>query len=123
LYNIGKRSDDMFAEKLKEIRKSNNITQEELASYLSISKQAVSSWEIGKSEPDTNTIKEIANYFNVTVDYLVGGSTSNDEEYNNLYNEIMNNPDLKIVFREAKEMTTQDLKLLKGIIDQIKAHK
>lgn len=113
----------MFAEKLKEIRKSNNITQEELASYLSISKQAVSSWEIGKSEPDTNTIKEIANYFNVTVDYLVGGSTSNDEEYNNLYNEIMNNPDLKIVFREAKEMTTQDLKLLKGIIDQIKAHK
>lgn len=66
----------MFADKLKELRAINGLTQAEFAHEFSISNGTIAMWETGKRTPDIETIKRIANYFNVSVDYLV----DNDEE-------------------------------------------
>ena len=61
----------IFSEKLKLIRKSKGLTQEELADILDVSRQAVAKWESGQIYPDTGNLIQISNLFNVTVDYLV----------------------------------------------------
>lgn len=57
--------------KIKELRKSNKLTQEQLAEYLNVSPQAVSKWETGMSSPDIDMIPKIASFFTVTIDELM----------------------------------------------------
>ena len=59
--------------KIKELRVNKKITQEELAKALQVSTQAVSKWENGGC-PDLELIPDIAAYFNVSTDYLLGRS-------------------------------------------------
>lgn len=58
---------------LKNIRKKNNLTQDELAEKLSVTRQAVSNWENGKTEPDIETLTKIAQIFDISIDELVDG--------------------------------------------------
>ena len=59
-----------FAENLKSIRKKQNITEEQLADLLSVSRQAVSKWESGVVYPETETLLMISKKLNVSLDYL-----------------------------------------------------
>lgn len=68
----------MFSEKLKELRKKSGLTQEQLAEKLSVSRQAVAKWENNLGMPDVDNLKNIALYFGVSVDYLVGNVTDKD---------------------------------------------
>ena len=61
-----------FHEKLQELRKSRSLTQEELAEALFVSRTAVSKWESGRGYPGIDSLKEIARFFSVTVDELIG---------------------------------------------------
>ena len=61
-----------FGSVLKELRKENNMTQEQLAQKLSISPQAVSRWETGFAMPDISLIVPIAEIFAVSTDVLLG---------------------------------------------------
>ena len=63
--NIGKR--------MYEIRQQQNITQEQLASDLAISRQAVSKWESGKAIPDIENLMYISNLYDVSLDELIKG--------------------------------------------------
>ncbi len=65
----------LIAERLKKYRKERNMTQEALAEVFGISPQSVSKWECGDGYPDITFLPTIANYFEVTVDELIG----NDE--------------------------------------------
>ena len=58
--------------RIAEQRKRKGITQEELANYLGVSKPAVSKWESGQSYPDILLLPELATYFNISIDELVG---------------------------------------------------
>ena len=60
-----------FNEKLQELRKSRGLTQEELAESLYVSRTAVSKWESGRGYPSIDSLKEISNYFSVTIDDLL----------------------------------------------------
>lgn len=62
-----------FNEKLQELRKNKGLTQEELAEVLFVSRTAVSKWESGRGYPSIDSLKEIANYFSVTIDELLSG--------------------------------------------------
>ena len=60
-------------ENIKNTRKKIGITQEELAEKLSVTRQAVSNWENGKTEPDIETLTKIAQIFDISIDELVDG--------------------------------------------------
>lgn len=59
-------------ERIKELRKGNNLLQKDLARLLNVRNTTVSAWENGDNEPDIKTIKQLAIFFNVTADYLIG---------------------------------------------------
>lgn len=61
-----------FNERLKILRKQNNMTQEDLANALKISAASVGLYEQGRRNPDNKMLKKIALLFNVSVDYLIG---------------------------------------------------
>lgn len=60
-----------FAEKILTLRKSNDLTQEELAEKLNVSRQSVSKWESGQAVPELEKIVALSSVFNVTTDYLL----------------------------------------------------
>lgn len=62
-----------FNEKLQNLRKQKNMTQEELAQVLFVSRTAVSKWESDRGYPNIDSLKAIAEFFNVTVDELLSG--------------------------------------------------
>ena len=62
-----------FHEKLQKLRKQKGLTQEELAQKLFVSRTAVSKWESGRGYPNIESLKEIANFFSVTLDELLSG--------------------------------------------------
>ena len=61
----------MLGTKIQQLRKDNGMSQEELASKLTISRQAISKWELGESMPDTENIVQLSKLFSVTTDYLL----------------------------------------------------
>lgn len=62
----------MLGERIANLRKSKGISQDELGEILSTSRQAISKWERGESDPDIGRLKDLAVYFNVSIDYLLG---------------------------------------------------
>lgn len=58
-------------EKLKELRRINNLRQKDVAEFLNISLTGYASWEQGLSEPNIENLIKLADYYNTTVDYLV----------------------------------------------------
>lgn len=69
-----------IGEKIKELRKKNNITQEKLAEHLNVSFQAVSKWECNIANPDFSLIIPLAKLFKVSTDELLGFDLSEDEK-------------------------------------------
>ena len=64
-------TNELFAKNIIYLRTKNNLTQLELAEKLNYSDKAVSKWERGESIPDVVVLKQIADLFGVTVDYLL----------------------------------------------------
>lgn len=62
-----------FHEKLQELRKARGLTQEELAEALFVSRTAVSKWESGRGYPNIDSLKDLAEFFSVTVDEMLSG--------------------------------------------------
>lgn len=57
--------------RLKALRKRAHMTLEDVAALIGVSYQTISNWEKGITEPDINSIKKLASYFQVTTDYLL----------------------------------------------------
>ena len=62
----------MLGERIANLRKEKKVSQEELADVLCTSRQAISKWERGESDPDIDRLKDLAIYFGVSIDYLLG---------------------------------------------------
>lgn len=61
-----------FSSRLKQLRKEANLTQEELASKLNKTRSTIAGYETERKEPDYDTLKCIADFFNTSIDYLLG---------------------------------------------------
>ncbi len=81
-----------LGENIKQLRRENELTQERLAEFLGVTFQSVSNWERGESYPDITMLPEIAEFFNVSVDSLLGMNKAVKEkkinEYLNLYDNM-----------------------------------
>lgn len=65
-----------FSNKIKEIREKNNLTQEQMADKLHVSRQAVSNWENNKNYPDIGIIMDISKTFSISLDELIMNNVS-----------------------------------------------
>ncbi len=62
----------MFADRLKQLRIDSDLSQEELAKIIGVKQQTIGGWETGRTEPDHQITCRLADFFNVTVDELLG---------------------------------------------------
>ena len=68
----------IFADKIIQLRKESNWSQEELASQLGVSRQSISKWESGSSLPDLDKIIKLSQIFDVSTDYLLKDEMEED---------------------------------------------
>lgn len=64
-----------FGERLRELREDKGLRQEDVGALFGFGKSTVSQWESGKSQPEFKIVVKLADYFNVSVDYLLGRKT------------------------------------------------
>jgi len=74
----------IFGEKLKNLRKEKNITQEILAEKIGVSSQAISKWEKGECLPDVYNIKLIGKYYRISIDTLLETEDDKNEKILNI---------------------------------------
>ena len=107
-----------FASNIKKLREERKLSQKDIAEYLGITRQAVNSYECGRREPDYNTLVSLADFFGVTVDFLLGRTlTKNAINFNN--NDAADD-DEKCVQNILKynKLCDMDCKLLRWIQDE-----
>ena len=83
----------MFNQNLQKLRAEKNISQEQLADKIGVSRQSVSAWESGKSSPELEKLVAISNLFNLSLDELTGEISTkkidfDKEDYNKTYRKI-----------------------------------
>ena len=64
---------------LKELRKEKDVTQEQLAETLNVSRRTVSRWETGSNMPDLDILIEMADYYNVDIRELLDGERRSEQ--------------------------------------------
>lgn len=116
-----------FKDMLKSLRIGKHLSQSELANKLGISKSAISMYEVGKRQPDFETLEMIADFFNTDMNFLLGKSTSENE--NNYYinpetakmaQEISDNEELSLLFDAARDAAPEDLKTVHSMLMALK---
>lgn len=71
-----------IGERLVELRKKNNYTQEQLAEFMKVTRQTISNWECGVTVPDLYQAMELANLYEIKIDDLV---TEDKDDYNTIF--------------------------------------
>ncbi len=92
----------MIGENIKRLRERNHVTQEELAEKLFVTRQAISKWENGKTEPDIETLQKIAEVFQVPIEEVIYGVQQ--EKSTIVHNHIVKNVTKGLSFGSALAM-------------------
>lgn len=105
----------MIGIKIKELRELYKKTQDDLAKFLGVAPQTIYKYEKGINEPDLKTINKIAEYFNVTTDYLLGRTDNpSEKKYKHLDNTLIGRVSTKI-----EKMDDDELELLDKLVDKL----
>lgn len=105
----------MIGIKIKELRELHKKTQDDLAKFLGVAPQTIYKYEKGINEPDLKTINKIAEYFNVTTDYLLGRTDNpSEKKYKHLDNTLIGRVSTKI-----EKMDDDELELLDKLVDKL----
>ena len=73
--HMGEKEDINLGDRLRMLRQQKNLRQEQVADLISVSKKAVSSYELGTRQPSYEILIRFANLYRVTTDYLLGNSS------------------------------------------------
>lgn len=110
----------MFSEMIKKIRKANGLTQVEFASIFNISNGTIAMWETNKRQPDYDMVVKIANYFNVSIDYLLGRADVPNQNNIELNNKQENK--VTLIGRGGRyfsyNISEQDIELVKQFLEK-----
>ncbi len=120
-----------LGERLKILRAGKEITQKELASVLKIPRDTVANWEVNRGTPNIETISEIADYFGVSTDYLLGRTDDtspkddnpqhvNDDDALEYLDELHKRPEMKTLFQIGRKATKEDIETAITIIEALK---
>lgn len=120
----------MLGQRTKQLRQDNDITQKELADFLGVTPKAVSFYGLGQRMPSNEMLLKLAQKFRVSTDYLLGNEeTATAVEHKGYYTnpeaaqmaqEIYDNPDMKILFDAAKDVSPEDLKFVADMVARMR---
>ncbi len=81
----------MIGQTIKDLRRSKKLSQTDFAKIVGVSQTTVTAWETGKAEPSSSAITRIADYFDVSTDYLLGRpeKSNNDENTDKELDEML----------------------------------
>lgn len=91
-YKLPNEKEKVMSNRLKELRSSAGLTQKELATVLGVAQPTLSGWETGHFQIDYDSLIKIADYFNTSIDYLLG----RDLKHSSLQNNVPDNHALRI---------------------------
>ncbi|WP_432739076.1 helix-turn-helix domain-containing protein [Ligilactobacillus agilis] len=102
----------MIGQTIRDLRKQKRMSQTELAKILHVSQQTVTAWETGKAEPSSSAVSNLADYFNVTTDYLLGRPEKKKEKQN-----VELTDDDIIMTYQGKELSDEDREIIKRLMN------
>lgn len=109
----------MFIERLKKLRKKEKLTQKDIATFLNISQPAYQQFESGKKKMNLETMEKLADYFNVSIDYLLGKTDIPDLD---LEIDIDNAIDNSVAY-DGTPITDNDREIIKDFLKDYFANK
>ena len=104
-----------FAERLKMLRESKGLKQQELANLLFLKQSTISAYERNKIQPTPDTLNQLADFFNVTVDYLLGRPNKEKDQFEQVIDttiDELKNEDT-LLFMKNGEIDEETARLLK----------
>ncbi|MCY8387919.1 helix-turn-helix transcriptional regulator [Bacillus inaquosorum] len=109
-----------FDETLKKLRREKNLSQKELGNKLGLAESTIGMYEQGKRQPDYETLLKIADFFEVTLDFLLGNQRggSSVKETEASYN--ISDPDLQIAFKDASDFSEEARRQAIDFIEYLK---
>lgn len=117
---------DSLGSRIKYLREKNNISQIEFAKKIGVSNAVLSRYESGDRKPDYDILNKIADYFGVSVDFLLGRTDNpdplrkkNDDEKE--FHAFINDPDLQVWYKELPKSDEEELRKLRTIWEMIKS--
>ena len=102
----------MIIERLKKLRKEGKLTQKDIATFLNISQPAYQQFESGKKKMNLETMEKLADYFNVSTDYLLGKTDFPDLD---LEVDIDNAIDNSVAY-DGTPITDNDREIIKNFL-------
>lgn len=111
-----------FAQRLREVRATKGLTQQQIADKLNVSKSIVAHWEAGRRTPPMSTMSTISEVLGVSVNYLVGDSTeaiAYDSSMNEIAREIMDKPELRMLFNVAINSKKEDILMCTNLLERV----
>lgn len=112
----------MIGDVIKRLRKQKGISQADLAESINVSQAAIASWEGGSRRPDLDTVLELARFFDVTTDYLLGNvRNEEDDELWSFREECRRDPERRRLFKVAKYGSLNQVKQADAIINALAA--
>lgn len=106
-------------EVFEQLLQKRGISAYKVAKEAGVTQTALSNWKTGRNTPSTNTLQKIADYFGVTIDYLMSGEEKDgaekyyvNEETAKVAQEIFENKELRALFDVQRDMDADDLRAL-----------
>lgn len=109
----------MIIERLKKLRKEGKLTQKDIATFLNISQPAYQQFESGKKKMNLETMEKLADFFNVSTDYLLGKTDFPDLD---LEVDIDNAIDNSVAY-DGTPITDNDRMIIKDFLKEYFANK
>lgn len=103
-----------FGERLKKLRNDNKLTQQEMSDIININRSTLAGYESENKQPDFDTLNKIADFFKVSIDYLLGRTdTMNSESDGKIDDEVLGLArDFMLLDTNEKKVAKDFLKLL-----------
>ena len=109
--------------RLKKLREAKGITQLEFSRAIGAAPSTVGMWEQGRRTPDSDTLTRIAQYFGVSIDYLLGNDTPsyyNDPEVAAMAEELRTRPGLRVLFDASKDLRKEDIEFVLQMVERMR---
>lgn len=109
----------------EQLLQKNGISAYKVGKETGIATSTLTDWKKGKSTPKADKLQKIADYFGVTLEYLMGGEEKDSTYYMNedareMAQFMFDNPEYKVLFDASRNVKKEDIELVKQLMDRFK---